>query len=102
MKNKNLKVAPKFKSEDEERAFWATANTTEYFDTENPVMLDLSKLNLQGHVHAQELYSALNIVRRCPPGPLLATLATQPAFVHVGDMHFRLEEPELWLPTARP
>ncbi|NCN82437.1 MAG: hypothetical protein GW947_00565 [Candidatus Pacebacteria bacterium] len=44
MKNKNLKVAPKFKSEDEERAFWATANTTEYFDTENPVMLDLSKL----------------------------------------------------------
>jgi hypothetical protein len=58
------------------------------------IMLDLSKLNLQGHVHAQELYSALNIVRRCPPGPLLATLATQPAFVHVGDMHFRLEEPE--------
>ncbi|MCJ7585741.1 MAG: hypothetical protein MUO30_13360 [Anaerolineales bacterium] len=57
------------------------------------IMLDLSKLNLQGHVHAQELYSALNIVRRCPPGPLLATLATQPAFVHVGDMHFRLEEP---------
>jgi len=66
------------------------------------IMLDLSKLNLQGHVHAQELYSALNIVRRCPPGPLLATLATQPAFVHVGDMHFRLEEPELWSPTARP
>lgn len=58
------------------------------------IMLDLAKLNLQGHVHAQELYSALNIVRRCPPGPLLATLATQPGFVHVGDMHFRLEEPE--------
>jgi hypothetical protein len=58
------------------------------------IMLDLSKLNLQGHVHAQELYSALNIFRRCPPGPLLATLATQPAFVHVGDMHFRLEERE--------
>jgi hypothetical protein len=60
----------------------------------NNVMLDLSKLNLQGHVHAQELYSALNILRRCPPGPLLATLATRPAFVHVGDMHFRLTEPE--------
>lgn len=44
MKNKNLKVAPKFKSEDEERAFWATADTTEYFDTEHPVALDLSKL----------------------------------------------------------
>ncbi len=58
------------------------------------IMLDLSKLNLQGHVHAQELYSALNIVRRCPPGPMLATLATNPAFVHVGDMHFRLAEPE--------
>jgi predicted DNA binding CopG/RHH family protein len=29
---KNLKQIPKFKNEDEERQFWATADTSEYFD----------------------------------------------------------------------
>jgi len=29
---KKLKTIPKFKNEDEERDFWATADTTEYFD----------------------------------------------------------------------
>lgn len=29
---KKLKPIPKFKSEDEEREFWATADTSEYFD----------------------------------------------------------------------
>ena len=56
------------------------------------IMRDLTKLNLQGHVHAQELYSAINIVMRCPPGPLFSLLATRDAFIHVGDLHFRLEE----------
>jgi hypothetical protein len=56
------------------------------------VMRELSKSNPQGHVHAQELYAAINLVRRVPPGPLFALLATQPAFKHVGDLHFRLDE----------
>jgi hypothetical protein len=56
------------------------------------VMRDLTKLNLQGHVHAQELYSALNIIMRCPPGPLFSLLAVRDIFTHVGDLHFRLEE----------
>ena len=29
---KNLKAIPTFKSEDEERDFWATADSSEYFD----------------------------------------------------------------------
>lgn len=29
---KKLKPIPKFKNEDEERGFWATADTSEYFD----------------------------------------------------------------------
>ncbi len=29
---KNLKQIPKFKNEDEEREFWATADTSKYFD----------------------------------------------------------------------
>ncbi|HUI88937.1 MAG TPA: hypothetical protein VLX61_09445 [Anaerolineales bacterium] len=56
------------------------------------VMRELTKLNPQGHVHAQELYAAVNLVRRIPPAPLLALLASQPRFIHVGDLHFRLEE----------
>ncbi len=56
------------------------------------MMRELSKLNLQGHVHAQELYAAVNVVRRCPPGPIFQILATQPVYKHVGDLHFRLDE----------
>jgi hypothetical protein len=56
------------------------------------VMREVTKLTPQGHVHAQELYSAVNLVRRVPPAPLFALLASQPRFVHVGDLHFRLEE----------
>jgi hypothetical protein len=50
---------------------------------------ELAKLNPQSHVHASELYAALNIVRRCPPAPILGLLATNPSFVHVGDLHYR-------------
>ena len=55
-------------------------------------MRELTKVNPQGHVHAQELYAAINLVRRVPPAPLLSLLATQPRFVHVGDLHFKLDE----------
>ena len=58
------------------------------------MMRELVKLNVQGHVHAQELYSALNIIRRCPPGPLLAFLTSNSAYKHVGDLHYRLAEME--------
>jgi len=53
---------------------------------------EVSKLTPQGHVHAQELYSAINIVRRVPPAPLFALLATKPEISHVGDLHFRMSE----------
>ncbi|MBI1795032.1 MAG: hypothetical protein HYR70_12715 [Chloroflexi bacterium] len=56
------------------------------------VMREMTKLTPQGHVHAQELYAAVNLVRRVPPAPLFALLASQPRFIHVGDLHFRLEE----------
>ncbi len=56
------------------------------------VMREVTKLTPQGHVHAQELYAAINLVRRVPPAPLFALLAGQPRFVHVGDLHYRLEE----------
>ncbi len=53
---------------------------------------ELAKLNPQGHVHASELYAAVNVVRRTAPGPLLALLASRPWFAHLGDMHYRFIE----------
>jgi hypothetical protein len=56
------------------------------------VMRELAKSNPQGHVHAQELYAAVNLVRRVPPAPIFALLATSATYKHVGDLHFRLNE----------
>ena len=36
--NKKLKPIPKFKNEDEERDFWAKADTSEYFDWSKAVV----------------------------------------------------------------
>jgi hypothetical protein len=57
------------------------------------VMRELTKLNPQGHTHAQELYAAVNFLRRVPFAPLMALLESRPGdFVHVGDLHYRLSE----------
>jgi hypothetical protein len=56
------------------------------------IMRELTKSSPQGHVHAQELYAAVNLVRRVPPAPIFSLLATSPLFKHVGDLHFRLNE----------
>jgi hypothetical protein len=52
-------------------------------------------LNTQGHVHASELYAAVNLLQRCPPGPIMALLASRPWFVHVGDLHYRFNDSEM-------
>jgi hypothetical protein len=54
-------------------------------------MTELSKLNTQGQIHAQELYSAVNVFRRLPPSIVLQTLFTQPWSKHLGDLYFRLD-----------
>lgn len=48
------------------------------------VFPELAKLNPQGTVHAKTLYSAMNIIRRCPPGPIFAELVHQSCFQAVG------------------
>jgi len=53
---------------------------------------ELAKLTPQGHVHAQELYAAVNVVRRTPPGPLFNLLVKSPLFSHIGDLYYRLDE----------
>jgi len=56
------------------------------------MMRELIKLNPQRHVHAQELYSAVNLIKRCPPAPLFSLLATRSWAEHVGDLYFHLND----------
>lgn len=44
LQKKKLPTIPKFKSEDEERDFWATHDLTDYLHVFKPVKLDLSRL----------------------------------------------------------
>lgn len=56
---------------------------------------ELTKLNPQGHIHALELYAAVNVLKRCPLELVFHHLASNPAFNHVGDLYYRLvDEPE--------
>jgi hypothetical protein len=54
------------------------------------IMRELSKLNPQ--VHGQELYAAVNIVRRIPPGYIIHFLLTNPGIKHLGDLYFRISD----------
>lgn len=56
------------------------------------MMHELAKLNPQGHVHAEEVYSAVNLIRRCPPGLILSILVERPWSTHLGDLYFRLQD----------
>jgi hypothetical protein len=49
---------------------------------------ELAKLNPQGTVHAKTIYSAVNVIRRLPPGPIFATLMQDMAFLPVGDNYW--------------
>ena len=49
------------------------------------VFPELARLHPRGHVHARTLYSAVNLVRRCAPGPVFGELSARPCFDSVGD-----------------
>lgn len=49
---------------------------------------ELAKLSPQGAVHAATLYSAVNLVMRVPPGPIIATLLTDDRYTFVGDYYW--------------
>ena len=58
------------------------------------VFRELARLNPQATVHATSLYSAVNVIRRLPPGPIFAELATRAHFESVGDYYWKLNEGE--------
>lgn len=49
MKNK-IKKIPRFENEDQEREFWATHDTTEYFDTSKPIKMVFPNLKLSSEL----------------------------------------------------
>ena len=56
------------------------------------LIVELSHNSPQGTVHAKTLYSAFNVLRRSPPGPIFATLETYSDFEHVGNHYWRLSD----------
>lgn len=56
------------------------------------VMPELIKLSPRGTVHAKTVYTAVNFLRRCPPGPVFALLSSKPGFVPTGGGHYTLDE----------
>lgn len=54
------------------------------------IVPELTKLNPQGTVHAKSVYSAVNILRRSPPGPIFYALVSNRRFRDVGGGFFAL------------
>ena len=76
-------------------ALWrrADANNRSIESLLRELFPELAGLNPQQTVHAKTLYSAINMLRRMPPGPLFAELVTNRAFVPVGDHYWQYEAP---------
>ncbi|MBZ0291988.1 MAG: hypothetical protein K8L99_05400 [Anaerolineae bacterium] len=56
------------------------------------VVPGLGRLTPQGTAHAKTIYSAVNAVKRCPPGPIFATLVASPEFENVGGHYWKLSD----------
>ncbi len=54
------------------------------------IFVDLAGLSQSGAVHAKTIYGAVNLVRRCPPGPIFAAIATDPRIQPIADGLYRL------------
>lgn len=56
------------------------------------VFRELARLNPQSAVHAQALYSGVNVIQRLPPAPIFQELLTRKYYTHVGDLYWRFDE----------
>jgi hypothetical protein len=55
------------------------------------IMPELIKLSPQGTAHAKAIYSAVNVLKRTPPGPVFAFLSTEPCFVAMGGGYWTFD-----------
>ena len=56
------------------------------------VFLELAKLNPQSAVHAEALYSGVNVVARTPPAAVFTQLQKRRVYQYVGDLYWRWAE----------
>jgi hypothetical protein len=56
------------------------------------VVRELIKLSPQATVHAKAIYSAVNVLKRVPPGPVFALLSTEPCFVPMAGGYWTFDE----------
>jgi hypothetical protein len=54
------------------------------------IMPGLMNLSPQRVVHAKTIYSVFNVLRRCPPGPIFATLVANPDFENVNGDYWHI------------
>jgi hypothetical protein len=71
---------------------WRKSQGTPFARLAADVFRELAKLNPQSAVHAKTLYAAVNVARRCPPGPIFAELLQRPYYAHVGDAYWRFDQ----------
>lgn len=56
------------------------------------IMPELIQLSPQQTVHAKTIYSAVNVMRRVPPGPIFALLSSERCFVAMGGGYWTFDE----------
>jgi hypothetical protein len=72
-------------------ALWQKYRSLPLVEILRRLLPELARLSPQQSVHVKTLYSAVNLVRRCPPSPIFATLVDNPVdFEHVGGPYWRL------------
>jgi hypothetical protein len=73
---------------------WATSHARgdSLYEIMVRIMPELVKLSPQATVHAKTIYSAVNVLRRVPPGPIFALLSTEPYFVSMGGGYWTCDE----------
>lgn len=74
-------------------ALWKSGKQRGNFESTLDLMSqELSKLNPQGHIHAQELYACMNLVRRCAPNLVVYTLSSNNKYQSVGNLYYRFAD----------
>jgi hypothetical protein len=58
------------------------------------VARELVKLSPQAQIHLLEIYAGVNLLRRCPPGAVIATLLDSSWASYLGDLYFRFGLPD--------
>jgi hypothetical protein len=73
---------------------WSSARSgkVSFEEIVSSIARELAALNPQGNIHAKTLYSAVNVIRRCPPGPIFALLVALPQFEQVGGPYWQMSK----------